>query len=97
MANRLSVKKLSEALVEMGIVENPFNANDLKNYKVSGISNETYGNDSRVYVNLRPNWNRRQVERELQAKGFKVFPKYWPESNVVDVGVSYFKGHRWWE
>ncbi len=63
-----------------------------------GVSDETYGRDSRIYL-----WGveeffgmtRREFEADLKEAGFKVRDSYAPGEDVVEVSVSYFKGWHW--
>ena len=67
---------------------------------LKNVADETYSykKDSRIYlfgVNKRFGISRKCLERELKQAGFKVFPTYWPGSDHVEIGVSYFKGWHW--
>jgi hypothetical protein len=86
----LSKKKLFQAL------KDEFGLNvDLKS---NGISDETYGKDSMIYIY----WNkfgidRREAEAKLESLGFKVDRRYDPGSQTSEIQVSYFQGTRHWE
>jgi len=70
-----------------------------------GISDETYGKDSRIYLwNVNERWGitRNELESKLKDEGFKVHSNYGraisPEVkdyDTVEVSVSYFKGWHW--
>jgi len=64
---------------------------------VMGISNETYGKDSMIYLNaghsnFNPPIERRILERELEERGHKIHKKYFPGSQILEVQVTYFRG-----
>lgn len=68
----------------------------------AGISNETYGKQSMIYIDwgaLRRRGkyaiNRNLGERALEKLGYKVNKNYWPESEISEVQVTYFKGWHW--
>jgi hypothetical protein len=61
------------------------------------VSNETYGPKSFIYVTFSDHSQRRTMERQLEARGHKVCPDYWPGSAVAEIQVSYFKGWHWAE
>ena len=63
--------------------------------KAKGISNETYGRDSHIYIWCASIEQRFALEIELVSRGHKVNKKYFPGSPAADVLVSYFKGHHW--
>lgn len=67
------------------------------NLNSPGISNETYGRDSRIYINAprAVKATRKLLENTLENHGFKVHRSYWPGSDIVEVSVSYFKGWHW--
>ena len=88
-----SKKALFEALDEY-FVTNRFSTEKLN---AKGVSNETYGKKSCVYVNCGERDVRQQVELFLTARGFKVNRDYDRDSAHIEVQVSYFKGDRWWE
>lgn len=88
-----SKKALFEAL-DLYFATNRF-TNDKLNAK--GISNETYGRKSCIYVNCGESEVRKQVELYLTARGFKVNRNYDQDGARIEVQVSYFKGDRWWE
>lgn len=94
-----SATKLGKILKELSVVDEAFTARDLKKGDVKGVSNETYGKDSRVYVHCDSNEERRRIERILQRKYnvTTVHTDYWPGSGTLEVSVTYFKGARHWE
>lgn len=63
--------------------------------KTPGILNETYGKQSFVYIRGTSVDHRRALENALEKEGFKVGRDYFPGSTMVEVQVSYFKGHKW--
>ena len=86
-----SKKKLFAALDELaGTTE--FSEKGLEHPK---IMNETYGNQSCIYVSFDTPETRVQTERKLKAKGFAVNKDYWPGSCTAEIRVSYFKGYKW--
>lgn len=89
-----STTKLGKMLHELGVVDRPFTATDLKKGTgPKGVSDETYGKDSRIYIHCEDKEARHKLERELKRKGVTtVDKKYWPSGNTVDVGVTFFKG-----
>ena len=70
----------------------------------NGISDETYGKDSRIYLwSIQDNWGvtRKELENKLEDNGFKV-NRRWGQAHgnfkaydATEVRVSYFKGHHW--
>jgi hypothetical protein len=66
-----------------------------KGLKAAGISNETYGRKSCIYVDTANPIVRRNLTGYLGMKGFKVNYDYWPGSSTLEVEVSYFKGNQW--
>lgn len=59
------------------------------------ISNETYGRDSHIYVQVPESETRRKIEDELTRRGHKVCHNYHPTGRSIDVRVSYFRGRGW--
>jgi len=57
------------------------------------ISNETYGRDSRIYIEFESNKSRLEVERKLKSKGHVI--KAYGMGNVCEVRVSFFRGWHW--
>ena len=88
-----SKKALFEAL-DLYFATNRFSTEKLN---AKGVSNETYGRMSCVYVNCGERDVRKQVETYLTARGFKVNRNYDRDGARIEVQVSYFKGDRWWE
>lgn len=66
-----------------------------KQLDAPGISNETYGRKSCIYVKAKSAADRQKLEDRLTMNGFKVNKNYWPGSSVIEVQVSYFKGYNW--
>ncbi len=66
-----------------------------KGLDADGISNETYGRKSCIYVDAKTPETRRKLESDLIVLGFIVNKDYWPGSASAEVYVSYFKGHNW--
>ena len=66
--------------------------------KYKGISDETYGKTSCIYIWDTPRtlgMSRKDAEIMLINAGFRVNRKYWPESDAIELVVSYFKGWHW--
>jgi hypothetical protein len=61
-----------------------------------GISNETYGRKSCIYVNCGFTDVRRELENFLSVRGFQVNRDYDQGGEWTEVIVSYFKGERWY-
>jgi len=61
-----------------------------------GISNETYGRKSCIYINCGFTDTRRELENFLTCRGFQVNRNYDPERVTAEVVVSYFRGERWY-
>ena len=60
------------------------------------ICNETYGRKSCIYIHFESNEQALVTERHLDNLGFKVDSRYRRvNGNIVEVVVSYFKGHHW--
>ena len=97
MANRISVTKLGKLLKDKGFVSTAFTTTDLKKGRVEGVSNETYGKDSRVYIYTGTPEARTKLERFLRRNDVKFNPSYHPGSGTVEVCVTYFQGDRCWE
>lgn len=89
-SNHPSKKVLFKALDEF------FKTNEYstKGLKAKGVSSETFGKESMIYVTV-PKEDRRKLEDFLSDKGFKVSKSYSPGQGVVEVRVSYFKGWHW--
>jgi hypothetical protein len=66
-----------------------------KGLKAAGISNETYGRKSCIYIDTKSTLERTNLTGYLCGKGFKVNYDYWPGSSTLEVEVSYFKGNQW--
>lgn len=95
MAYKLpTVSTLALALVDLGIVKKPFTTKDLKK-GVQGVSDETYGRYSHVYVHAGSPEKRQDLEAKLLNKGIRCNTAYNPTGSSLDVPVSYFRGHNW--
>ena len=92
---RPTVKTLATNLVKIGFISTPFTISDLKNHKVRGVGNETYGRNSHVYIYTTGPDARRSLEASLVSAGIPVSTSYSPSGSTVDVPVSFFKGDRW--
>ncbi len=57
-----------------------------------GISDETYGRNSFLYISTPDVATRLRLESFLESKGAKVDRSYSPGSCTTEVAVSYFKG-----
>jgi hypothetical protein len=66
-----------------------------KGLSAAGISNETYGRKSCIYIDTKDPSERKNLEGCLGMRGFKVNSGYWPGSSTLEVQVSYFKGNQW--
>jgi len=86
---RKSKKKLFEALDQFFDT----NAYSTQGLNAQGIGDETYGKDSRIYIDCQG--KRNELESFLRANDFMVNSKYSPKSDYTEVGVTYFKGHHW--
>jgi hypothetical protein len=58
-----------------------------------GISNETYGKDSRIYINSQG--RRAELENFLARNGFKVHRNYDLNGSYVEISVTYFRGFQY--
>ena len=86
---KLSKKKLFSALDQ-------FFGTDVystQGLNAQGIGDETYGRDSRIYVDTKG--KRGELERFLRGLGFSVNTNYSKGSDYTEVAVSYFKGYHW--
>ena len=98
---RPSTPKLSEMLVKFGAATAPFTARDVKKHRAPmaegfGLSDETFGRDSRIYIHCQTHADRHRLEAFLQSKGLTtVNTGYWTASRIADVGVKFFKGWHW--
>lgn len=79
---RISRKKLLELLDDI-------------NAPVENISYETYGRDTRAYIDVENPVNRRSLERFFISKKLNVNKDYFPESGIVEVKINYLKAHGW--
>jgi len=61
-----------------------------------GISNETYGRKSCIYINCGFTDTRRNLENFLTVRGFKVNRDYDKGGIRAEVTVSYFRGEQWY-
>ena len=86
-----SKKALFEAL-DLYFATNRFTQEKLK---AKGVSNETYGRKSCIYVNCGVPLVRDQVELYLTMRGFKVNRNYDRDGAWAEINVSYFKGNNW--
>ena len=99
--SRPSTPVLSGYLFEFGAATAPFTARDVKKHRAPmaegfGLSDETFGRDSRIYIHCQTHEKRHQLEAFLQSKGVTtVNTEYWTASRIVSVGVTYFKGWHW--
>ncbi len=87
----LSKKQLFKAL-DVYFVTTEFTT---KGLNATGLSNETYGRDSMIYVSANSEWQRIKLEEFLIKRGFKVHTNYHPGGTRAEVQVSYFKGWHW--
>lgn len=87
--------KSKKALFE--VLDEYFATNRFTTEKLNakGVSNETYGRKSCVYVNCGDPVVRRQLDIFLSVRGFKVNRNYGLGGSRIEVQVSYFKGTAW--
>jgi hypothetical protein len=99
--SRPSTSELSHLLIKFAAATKPFTARDVKKHQVPmckgfGLSDETFGRDSRIYIHCPTHADRHRIEASLQGEGVTtVHTEYWPASRIVCVGVTYFKGWNW--
>ena len=86
---RKSKKKLFEALDQF-FGTDTYSKDGLN---AQGIGDETYGKDSRIYIDTKG--KRGELERFLRGQGFMVNQNYSKGSDYTEVGVTYFKGYHW--
>lgn len=88
-----SKKSLFAALAKIS----PINFGDAPKtgLKTVGISNETYGRSSMIYIRCSSPEHRASIINALVADGFKASHTYGAEFKTVAVQVSYFKGWHW--
>lgn len=86
---KLSKKKLFKAL-DLFFNTEAYSTDGLN---AKGIGDETYGRDSRIYVDTKG--KRGELERFLRGLGFTVNTNYSKGSDFTEVCVSYFKGRHW--
>jgi len=86
---KLSKKKLFKAL-DLFFDTTVYSTQGLN---AQGIGNETYGKDSRIYIDTKG--KRGELERFLRGLGFTVNQHYSKGSDYTEVAVSYFKGYHW--
>ena len=88
-----STTATAKLLAQWGFVQKAFTTRDLRNGKApKGVSDETYGSRSFLYVSVGSPEQRRLMERKPHAEGIPVNRNYWPGSNTAEIRVSYFKG-----
>jgi hypothetical protein len=86
---RKSKKKLFEALDQF-FGTDAYSKNGLN---AKGISDETYGRDSQIYIDCQG--RRKELESFLRVNDFMVNSSYGKGGDYTEVGVSYFKGYHW--
>ena len=96
----ITVKNLSSLLVDFGAAAAPFDHVALREDRVPArpgytFSDETYGSESYVYIDVPTVEDRSRLEKFLEGKGVKVDPTYCPGARVVEARVRWFKGTRW--
>ena len=99
---RPSTTKLSQALVDFGAATKTFTATAVRKNKAPmakgfGMSNETYGRDSKIYIDCPDVETRKELENYLWIYHdvTTVEKRYSPGSSTMEVGVTYFKGSNW--
>jgi hypothetical protein len=86
--------KVSEVMVEVGMISAPFTSRDVRSGNVSrSVCDETYGSASFLYISCPTPETRVTFMKALKAKGFKC--KARQDDRSVEVQVSYFKGWHW--
>ena len=93
----LSTAALSTHLVKFGASFAPFGPKEVKAGKAQmmpgfGISNETFGRASMLFIHCPDHATRLRLERFLTSKGAKVHTDYSPLGDTLEVQVTYFKG-----
>jgi hypothetical protein len=95
---RISTTALGKLLVKWGFVDRAFTARQLNaGTAPKGVSDETYGRDSYIYVSCGTPERRAELERKLSSEGLRFSPDYYPGSGVAEIAVTYFRGHHWRE
>lgn len=98
-----NVTQVSEFLIEYGAATGTFTTKDLQESNklplTEGyqVSDETYGPKSMLYIKCLNVQDRFRLENFLESKGVRIFKEYYPGSSVIELQVSYFKGHHWEE
>ena len=100
-----STTKLSEMLVDFGAATETFSARTFKKGyrqvpmnrdKGFGISEETYGSRSFLYIGCPDQTTRWKLEDYLMSRGVtSVHRSYSPRSSTMEIQVTYFKGWHW--
>lgn len=91
---RPTVTTLAAALVQIGFVSKPFTTKDLRK-GVKGVSDETYGRKSVIYLYTASPEARSVLTGKLSDLGIEADSLYNPGGRTVAVNVSYFKGWHW--
>lgn len=84
-----------QALANEGVLPATFSNVETAKLKHRCIDNETYGRDSRVYVNAGNAAVKNQLLTGLERMGHNVNRNYGTNGTTVEVGVTYFKGVNW--
>jgi hypothetical protein len=93
---RVSTTKIGKLLAAWGFVDKAFTARDLQRNKgPKSVGDETYGNDSYLYIYTGCVKRRRDLERRLGREGLRFNRDYSPGHGTVEIGVSYFRGVHW--
>jgi hypothetical protein len=107
---RKTVKQISALLVEFGAATEEFTAGTLRKHNAGdgvkipmetgfGLSDETYGRDSRLYVHGYDTAGSSGIAKAVQLAAFLrehgVEPKPYGVPSTVEVGVLWFKGWHW--
>lgn len=102
-----TVRSLSKELVKLGIATEEFGVGDIQSglrlpiVKEYGFDEETYGDESYVYLLCKDKTNATKIAKTLKSAGFKL--KYQPLKYTnptvtlhrLEIRVAYFRGTNW--
>lgn len=96
----LSLLKVSEILVKEGVATATFGVREYQTGKPPlapgyGLSDETYGNKSMMYLRCPDKATRHALEAKLTTAGVKVDASYDAAGTRIEFQVSYFRGYHW--
>ena len=99
---RPSTSKLSTFLTDFGAATSKFSTTAVRKERAPmangwSLSDETYGKDSRIYIYTPDLDARMRLQNYLvyNCNVTTVNRGYHSGANVVEVGVTYFKGNNW--